>query len=239
VRIRVFAGIGIAVALLGLTGCRSSPTVAAYVGDQTLTEAEVTTLIDKHVEWVQEAADQRAKDEGLEHAEKVQPPDRTLVVNTLVRGMLCQQAQDRLKFPVENPQLPAEPSELFVRVNQGQACEKGLPGGEPVKPTEQQARQIFDLGVANGIWQPDQASQQIPGLMENPDLADALGRKKALNDAIGGTQVTVNPKYGVLEMPLISFTGGVPAVSLIFGQPAPVNNRPIQPSPTPTPAPPQ
>ena len=45
----LFAGIGIAVALLGLTGCRSSPTVAAYVGDQTLTEDRVTALIDGYV----------------------------------------------------------------------------------------------------------------------------------------------------------------------------------------------
>lgn len=235
-RIRVFAGIGIAVALLGLMGCRSSPTVAAYVGDQTLTEAEVTRLIDEHVVWVQDQADQRAKDEGLGEAEKVQPPDRTLVVNTLVRGMLCQQALERLKFPVEKPQLPAEPSDLFVRVNLGQACEQGLPTGGPVKPTEQDARQIFDLGVANGVWQPNQAAEQVPALMENPDLADALGRKKALTEAIGSTQVTVNPKYGVLELPLISFSGGVPAVSLMFGEPAPVNNRPI-PASTPPPPP--
>ncbi|HZM77843.1 MAG TPA: hypothetical protein VFC19_19160 [Candidatus Limnocylindrales bacterium] len=230
-RIRVFAGIGIAAALLGLTGCRSSPTVAAYVGDQTLTEDKVTELIDGYMVWAQAQAVQNGQ-----KPEQVEKPNRTQVVNYLVRGHLCEQARRKLKFNVEQPNLPPEQSDLAVVAAQTLACERALPAGEPVKPTEADVRQIFDIGVANGIFAPESEAEAIPGLMNDPGVAEALGRKKALNDALAGIDVTVNPKYGVVEMPLASFQGGIPAVSLTFGEPGPVNDRPVQPSAPPQPA---
>ena len=227
-RIRVFAGIGVAAALLGLTGCRSSPTVAAYVGDQTLTEQRVTTLIDGYVTSTRAQAAAAGQDPG-----QVQQPNRTLVVNYLVRGQLCDHARQKLNFTVEQPEVPPGSSELGQLVAQAQACERALPAGEPVQPTEADAQQVFDIGVANGIYPADAASQVIPGLMGSAELADALGRKKALNDAVAGVDVTVNPRYGVIQMPLISFQGGVPAVSVPFGQAGPVQNRPVEPTAAP------
>jgi hypothetical protein len=241
VRIRVFAGIGVAAALLGLTGCRSSPTVAAYVGDKTVTEDNVTELIDGYVTWAQGQAEAQAKANGQDPEEakaQVEKPNRTQVVNYLVRGHLCEHARQKLNFTVEPTEIPPDSSELGKFAAQTQACERALPPGEPVKPTEADAREIFNLGVANGIFDPNSESEAIPSLMNSQDLADALGRKKALGDAIAGVPVTVNPKYGVVEVPLASFQGGVPAVSVSFGEPGPVSNRPIQPS-TPPQAPTQ
>lgn len=227
-RIRVFAGIGVAAALLGLTGCRSSPTVAAYVGDQTLTEDRVTALIDGYVTSTRDQATNAGQDPS-----QVQEPNRTLVVNYLVRGQLCERARQKLNFQVEQPEIPPGSSELGQIVAQTQACERALPAGEPVKPTEADAQEVFDIGVANGIYPPDAAPQVVPGLLSSAELADALGRKKALNDAIAGIDVTVNPRYGVIQMPLISFQGGVPAVSVPFGEPGPVENRAIEPTAAP------
>jgi hypothetical protein len=229
VRIRVIAGIGAAAALLALTGCRSSPTVAAYVGDQTLTEARVTALIDGYME----RARIQAASNGVDPSQ-VQEPNRTLVVNYLVRGQLCEAARQKLNFQLEQPNVPPDSSELGVIVAQTQACERSLPAGEPVKPTEADAQQIFDIGVANGIYPPEAAGEVLPGLMNNAEVADALGRKKTLNDAVAGIDVTVNPRYGVIQMPLISFQGGIPAVSVPFGVSGPVEDRPIEPT-----APPQ
>jgi len=235
VRIRVFAGIGIAAALLGLTGCRSSPAVAAYVGDQTLTEDRVTALIGGYEAWARAQATANGQD-----PKTVEKPPRTLVVNFWLRGQLCEEARKKLNFQVEQPALPPEQrndgrSELGVIAAQTQACERALPAGQAVKPTEAEARQIFDIGVANGIFPADAADQVIPGLLTNNEVADALGRKKTLNDALAGFDVTVNPKYGVVELPLASFQGGIPAVSMTFGDAGPVSNRPIQPSAPPQP----
>jgi hypothetical protein len=228
VRIRVFAGIGIAAALLGLTGCRSSPDVAAYVGDQLLTEDRVTQLIKNYVAWARNDAKAKQRDPA-----EVQTPDRTIVVNYVVRGAICDQLRNKLGFSVPEPNLPPEQSELVVIASRMQACEQALPAGEPVKPTEAEVRQIFDIGVANGIWPADSYGQTAPGLMADEDVADALGRKKAVQGALSGVEVTVNPKYGVVQLPLASFQGGVPAVSVSFGEAGPVNNRPVQASPPP------
>ena len=233
-RIRVFAGVGIAAALLGLTGCRSSPEVAAYVGDQLLTEDRVTQLIDDYTAQAQKQAEQEAKQQGQDPAKvKVDKPDRTIVVNYLVRSAICDQLRNKLGFSVPEPNLPPQQSELGVIASRMQACERALPGGEPVKPTEADVRQIFDIGVANGVWPADSYNQTAPGLMADEDVADALGRKKAVQGALSGVEVTVNPKYGVVELPLASFQGGVPAVSVSFGEAGPVNNRPVQASPPP------
>jgi len=241
VRIRVFAGIGIAAALLGLTGCRSSPTVAAYVGDQTVTEDWVTELIDGYVVWAQGEAAEQARAGGQSEKEieaakaAVTKPDRTQVVNYVVRGRLCEQARKKLKFDVEQPEIPAGASELGKVAAQAQACERALPAGAPVQPTEADAREIFNAGVAHGIFDPSAEAEAIPSLMGSQDVADALGRKRALSEALAGVNVTVNPKYGVVEVPLASFQGGIPAVSVSFGEAGPVNERPIQPSAPPQP----
>ena len=230
-RIRVFAGIGIAAALLGLTACRSSPTVAAYVGDQTLTETEVTNLIANHQEWAQALANAKAKAEGTT-PEQVEPLKRTLVVDNVVRGMICERARGKLNIPEPALNIPegVTLSDFGLLFTKRQACEGALPAGEPVQPTEADAREIFDAGVAAGVIDPNTADQLIPGLMNDPGVAEALGRRKAFSDAIAGVAVTVNPKYGVVEVPLASFGGGVPAVSVKFGEAGPVDNVPIQPS---------
>ena len=233
-RIRVFAGIGIAAALLGLTGCRSSPTVAAYVGDQTVTEAEVSDLIANHQEWAQTQANAKAQAEGtpLDKVERVEPLSRTFVVNNVVRGMLCDQARMRMNLPEPDLNLPegVKPSDFGLLYTKRQACESAIPAGEPVKPTEADAREIFDTGVAAGVIDPASAAEAIPALMNEQGVAEALGRKKAFNDATAGIGVTVNPKYGVVEVPLASFAGGVPAVSVKFGEAGPVSNGPTQSS---------
>lgn len=235
-RIRVFAGIGVAAALLGLTGCRSSPAVAAYVGDRTVTETEVTNLISNHQEWAQAQANARAQAEQTE-PERVEPLQRTFVVNNLVRGELCDQARVKMNLPEPELNIPqgVNPSDFGLLYTKRQACENALPAGEPVKPTEAEAREIFATGVAAGVIDPKSAGTTIPALIDEPGVAEALGRKKAFNDAIAGIGVTVNPKYGVVEVPLASFAGGIPAVSVKFGEPGPVSNQPIQPSAPPQP----
>lgn len=221
-RIRVLAGIGIAAALVGLTGCRSSPDVAAYVDDRTISEDRVSELVDGFMTRARSQATAQGQDQA-----KIEKPARAIVVGFLVREQICERARNKLKFAVEEPSLPSDLSELEVIAARTQACEQALPGSGPVKPTDADARQIFEAGVAHGIWEPNSAPQQIPGLMANEDVAAALSRKKTLTEALAGVDITINPKYGVIAVPLISFRGGAPAVSVMFGEAGPVSNRPV------------
>jgi hypothetical protein len=239
VRIRVFVGVGLAAALLGLAACRSSPTVAAYIDDTTITEDQVTKLID---DFGKSQIDQVIARELLlgTTAGKL---DRAVVVDYLVADRLCERAKQKLNFPVEQPQIPdqggelgkvSELGEILVRT---ESCERAVPAGAPVKPTQADAQQVFDNGVAGGIWPADAASEVIPGLLTSEDLSSALSRRKVLDDAVAGTRVTINPRYGTVDVPLIRFRGGSPAVALSFGEQGPVENRPV--APTSAPAQPQ
>jgi hypothetical protein len=226
VRIRVFAGIGIAVALFALTACRSSPTVAAYVGDAKITEEQVTSLIDG---FGKSQTDQVIAGQlGLQTA--TGELNRAIIVDYLVGDKLCESARQKLNFPVQQLDIPGDASELGRILVRAESCERAVPAGEPVKPTEAEARQVFDRGVSDGVWQADAASEVIPSLLTSQDLSSALSRKKVLSDAVAGTNVTVNPRYGTADVPLIRFRGGTAAVALSFGQQGPVQDRPIPPS---------
>lgn len=219
-RIRVFACLGIA-ALLGLAACgRSNPQVAAYVGDQTLTEARVTELIEQHT----------SKEGGRQL-------DRVFVVNTVVVGMVCDELQAKLGFTVQQAEIPPGGSDLRAMDAKTQACVEGLPAGEPVRPNDDDLRMIFDTGVANGVWPEDSFEEIKASLVNNEDVAASLGRKKAISDAMrdAGLDVTVNPRYGTVELALAQFGNGTTALGLPFGEAGPVSNGPIQnPAPTPT-----
>lgn len=205
-RIRLIAGFGLAaVALVGMTACRSNPAVAAYVGDQTITEARVTQLVDGFVADAETAGQQ------------VEEPSRTAVVHLLVRDEVCRQLQQKLGFPVTEPSIPAGENELLVIQAKANACQRGLPAGSPVQPTEQQAREVYDIGVRNGLYTAGQEAEAIPALMNNEGLAAAFGKKQGLEASVQEIPVTINPKYGAVELPLVSFEGGVPAVSFRFG----------------------
>lgn len=220
-RIRVLACLGI-VAVLGLAACgRSNPQVAAYVGDQTLTEQRVNELHGPHREGNAGGA----------------PVTRAFVVNMAVVEMVCGQLQRRLGFNVQQPQIPAGVTELQQVGARTQACVEALPAGEPIQPTEGDLRRIFETGVANGIWSEDNYQEVRASLVDNEEVAASLGRKKAIGDAIqdADLDVTVNPRYGTVELALAQFGDGSTALGLPFGEPGPVTDGPIQnPAPTPT-----
>lgn len=231
-RIRLLAGLAVAAALLGLTACRSSPEVAAYVGATTITEDQVTRLISDYVAKQETAAREQAEAEA--EVPPVQPPGRGFVVQLLVRAEICERLKGKLGFQAEAPTLPHGAPELFAISERSKACFMALPSPASIDPTEVDVREVFDAGVRVGVFEPGSLEEHRAQILSGGQLAQALGQRKLIKDTLGDTDITVNPRYGTVELALLSWQQGS-ALALTFGQTGPVVDAP-RPEPSATPA---
>lgn len=221
-RIRLLAGLAVAAALLGLTACRSSPEVVAYVGDEAITEARVTRLIDDYVQKQREyAREQAAKGQQVPEA---QAPDRKFVVHLLVQAEVCDRLRDKLGFQVQQPSLPDGAAELYAISEKTKACRAAIPA-QAVEPTEMDLHEVFDAGVRLGLFPPDSFDEYKDRLKGAGQLSEALGQRKMIKETLKDTDITVNPKYGVVELALLSWEQGS-ALALEFGEHGPVVDAP-------------
>jgi hypothetical protein len=221
----------VAVGALALAGCKSEPSVAAYVGDQKITEKRVDAIL----------ADARNKLAAVKPAATSQPaaqasptaaaptlPGRDMIVSTLVLNMICDRlAADRgTKFTTvdinqvaQTEQLPAA-STYIVERTKLYSCLGGVETGGSTAPTEAELRDIYDRGKAAGAIPKDQTFEQIAPQLDGTQLRSALAAKHTFTDVVAKYKVTVNPRYRPLELPLLSFSGSAAAVSVPLGQPA-------------------
>src|SRR5262245_34712827 len=96
-----WVAVGVLAAGLALTGCRSEPTVAAYVDQKKITEANVDSMINDAADAKDEAIKKAKKDNkpgDVDAAQALKVPVRSDVVTTLVLSPVCDQAQAKLGF---------------------------------------------------------------------------------------------------------------------------------------------
>ncbi|MEV4414437.1 hypothetical protein [Catellatospora sp. NPDC049609] len=205
---RLTAAAGIFAAMLALAACRSNPNVAAYVGDQTFTEDQVTKLVDEV--------------KSLPNMDPQNLPERYEVVQLLVMDKVCQQAAQTAGVTVPPPQTQSGQPELALLQARMQACREALPS-KPVTPTDADLREVYDNGVAVGAIDPanpDNAFDKVkPQLAAGGQVADALGDRVQLVQAADKLGVSINPRYRTLSFPLLAFNQG-PAISAALGQQA-------------------
>ncbi|WP_166383259.1 hypothetical protein [Catellatospora methionotrophica] len=200
---RLTAAAGIAVALLALTACRSNPSVAAYVGDQSFTEDKVTTLTEQAAK-VQETA-QPGDDAAI----------RTHVVQLLIYNTLCKRiaAEKGVKLPAAE----ARPSEYETLSQETQACVQALPLDQ-MKPSDEDLRKVYDNGVKAGVLDGKQPFEQTKAeLAGNPQVAGAIAVYRVLTEAAKAADVTVNPRYRPLDLPVLTAGERGPVLSAPFG----------------------
>ncbi|GAA1397100.1 hypothetical protein GCM10009662_12340 [Catellatospora coxensis] len=205
---RLTAAAGIAVALLALTACRSNPNVAAYAGDTTFTEEQVTDLIDEV--------------KKIPNIDPQAVPDRYQVVQLLVLDEVCKRAAADLKATLPPVQTqPGQPALAGLQQSL-QNCRENLPV-KGVQPTPAELREVYDNGVAVGaINAADPANsfdKVAPQLAQSGELGDALAKRNVLKDTAEAMNVSVNPRYRPMNFAVLSFNQG-PALSLGLGQPA-------------------
>lgn len=228
---RLVAVASVAVGLVALSGCRAEPGVAAYVGDHRITEDAVTAVLD----------DARAKNpapslspaaEPTEGNEPVpqgpQLPRRGQVASVLVLTEVCERVSAERNYQPRgqvSPEQVAEQSglapdtEYVRRVATLYTCLSGVPSAASAAPTEQELADVIAAGRKAGAIPADMTDEAAAGQLDGEQLRGALATRKALAEAVESQDVTVNPRYRPLEVPLLNFSAEVAAVSVPLGEP--------------------
>ncbi|MGC5052640.1 hypothetical protein ACLQ2S_14425 [Micromonospora sp. DT48] len=222
---RLAAVASVAIGLVALTGCRSEPGVAAYVGDHRITEDAVTDIID----------DASAKnpmptgEDELPPGQGPQLPGRSQVVSTLVLTEICDRVSADKGYRPQGQVDPAQvgrsiglnPETGYVRqLAELYTCLSAIPIGTPVAPTEQELIDLVAAGKRAGAVPPEVTVEQAAGQLDGEQLRQALANRNALREAAETYDVTVNPRYRPLVFPVLSFTGNTIAVGVPLGEPA-------------------
>ncbi|MFU8870632.1 hypothetical protein [Micromonospora sp. SL4-19] len=230
---RLIAVASVAVGLVALSGCRTEPGVAAYVGDHRITEDAVTSLLDElRAKMPTPSPEPGASQESTASPEQAAPsrpplPSRSQVVTNLVLLDVCQRLsadkgyQPPARATAEQiaPQLGVPADTAYAeRVAELATCMNGLPA-ESVAPTEQDFADVLAAGKAAGVIPAEVTVQEAAAQLDGDRLRGALGSKKVLGEAVAGYQVTVSPRYRPLEIPLLSFSAEYAAVSVRLGEP--------------------
>ncbi|GAB3064892.1 Ros/MucR family transcriptional regulator [Micromonospora schwarzwaldensis] len=218
---RLVAVASVAVGLVALSGCRTEPGVAAYVGDNRVTEDRVTSILDEVRDGLASQPATAAQADAL-------LPARDQVVATLVLSDVCRalsadkgyqpQGQVTPEQVAQQTGLPADAT-YPKKVAEFYTCMSGLPAGEPAAPTAEDLATVIAAGRAAGAIPPDVKDADAASQLDGQQLRSALATRKVLADAIGGYDVSVNPRYRPLAFPLLSFKGDVPAVAVPLGEP--------------------
>ncbi|HEX7744637.1 MAG TPA: hypothetical protein VF462_05180 [Micromonosporaceae bacterium] len=220
----------ITVGVLALTGCgRSQPGVAAYVGDQRITEDVVTGIVDdlrkKNPQPTPSPDSSAPGEQSAAPAPKL--PGRSQVVSTLVLNEVCARLSAAEKLTPKNEVHPEQVGQAFglpstAAYTQETAklytCLSGLPAGEPVAPTAADLADIVARGKAAGAIPNNVPAKEAAAQLDGEQLRRALASRKVLADAVARYHVTVNPRYRPLEFPVLSFQGNAAAVTVPVGE---------------------
>ncbi|MGC4894860.1 hypothetical protein [Micromonospora sp. DT31] len=217
---RLVAVASVALGLVALSGCRTEPGVAAYIGDQRVTEDQVTSILDEVREGLAASPATAPQADAL-------LPARSQVVATLVLTDVCRKLSAEKGYQPQGqitPDQVAQQSGLPAgaayprKVAEFYTCLSGVPAGEQTAPTEKELSAVIAAGRSAGAIPPDVSDAEAAQQLDGAQLRSALATRKALADAVGGYDVTVNPRYRPLVFPLLSFKGDVAAISVPLGE---------------------
>jgi hypothetical protein len=224
---RLAAVATVALGLIALSGCRAEPGIAAYVGDQRITDLQVVdTMKDLRTKNPTPSAEPSAT--GQQAAQQSTLPEKADVVRTLVLAKVCErlsaeknyQPRGQVTADQAAQQLGLNPETGYAReVAKFFTCLSGLPT-ESVEPTKQEMAELIAAGRAAGKIPNDVTDEDAAGQLNGEQLQGALATKRLLGDAVDRYDVTISPRYRPLEFPLLSFTEDAPAVSVPLGEPA-------------------
>jgi hypothetical protein len=198
-----------ALAVSGLAACRSEPTVAAYVGQDRITEDRVSGVLD-------EANKNKITVAQGQPASEIKRQD---VVDTLVGlDVMRQIAKKRglTPTPLDSAQvaqavgLKAEAEYVALYTEYRGLLNAAGASGKPAQPTEADLRDVYNRLTAGGANPNGASFEQFAGSISQQDqqvLAQNIGLRNDLAPEIAKLSTVVNPKYTVPELPLVSAKG--------------------------------
>jgi hypothetical protein len=212
-----------------LAGCRSSPTVAAYLNSGNITEAKVNRMMDELTQRSKEINDQAtsAAASGAPGPALVNVPARSAVVNLLVSERLCQKVAEMngillTGLPGDEVATPddvatnyhiAFGTEFATHAANQATCTNALSNklGDGPPLTDAQYREIYDRGMAANAIPGLTFEQARSALAQNPELSAKISRafaeRAALQQAVKAENLALNPRYAPMSLLLMSLTG--------------------------------
>jgi hypothetical protein len=209
------AAVLLAVGGLVLTGCRSDPQVAAYVGSARYSQDRVTDIADEAQAKLQDFADSQQSSSGASSQPVERPVTDQEVVAALVgRDVLKALAEEKGISPLNvdtntmAQQVQVPPDTEYVRVlAERDSYRLGLlQGWKSAQPTEADLREVYDNLVKVGGAQIGSFDQFRSNLAEQN--SELVGRSASLRKDIVAEarklNVSVNPRYTPAEVTLIN-----------------------------------
>jgi hypothetical protein len=213
-----------ALAVSGLAACRSAPTVAAYVGQDRITEDRVSGVLDD------------ARQNKVTAAQGPQAPEikRQDVVDTLVglevmrhiakqRGLTATELDAARVAQAVGLSADAEYVALYTEYRG--LLNAASAGGKLAQPTQADLRDVYNRLTAGGAIPSGASFEQFASSISQQDqqtLAQNIGLRNDLQPEIAKLNTVVNPKYTVPELPLVSAQGpdgqALPLVVLPFAK---------------------
>jgi hypothetical protein len=205
-------------AVVGLSACRSEPSVAAYLGDSRLTEARVQDVWDEAHDAVVKAAAGQAP-AGKSGAAVTMPITRADVVRTLVSADVLGKVAK-----AENVSLPADltldeyASSLhvpatteFIRLYaEADTYVRLLRQGitNPAAPSDADLQEVFNVLAANGQIQEGSTFEQFKTSLPDSNkqlVQTATAVRQEIAEVAKPLDIKVNPRYQPLGIPVLQF----------------------------------
>lgn len=187
--------------LAGLTACRDEPTVAAYVEDAQLTNAQVEKIVQEFPADLQQ---------------RVGGQIRQAVVSAFVVREVGQRitaehggsvpAPDLSQYQDEAAQLKIPATGGFVQIQAAaEAAMRAIqPLGTPQQLTDVDQHEVY-AAVQAALREKGEEIRpfdQVKNLLDSPDLRAALAVRPLLRDALKKYAVVVNPRYQPVGIPV-------------------------------------
>jgi len=223
---------------LAVTGCQSDPGVAAYVGSENITEAQVDQIFDnaqaikaeeaakRAAATPQPSAQPQATPAPFASASEVKP-SRSDVVTTLVLAKVCADLQSTQGFAstdITPDQIAAvdqvPPTSDYARERAKMySCLAGIPVTSATAPTDAELQEIYERAKAMGLVEVP-LSQIKDQLAADAGLQQAVAVNRTLTKMVNDGDVRVNPRYRPMEFTVSDLGSGAPLVVLQMGEPA-------------------
>jgi hypothetical protein len=217
---------------LALTGCRTDPSIAAYVGDLRITEAEVDEIVEDAAAKVATAGTATPTPQPTPEPGGQPPapagwkaPTRTDVLITLVLGKLCADDQAAKGYQGQSvtPQQVAEvdrvPADSTFAVKRAgtYTCLSAAPSGSVQEPSDAEIEEIYKRAVDHGL-SPAPLNDIRDQLKADAGVRQALGVRRFIDELVKNGNISVNPRYRPMEFPVSDLGSGYPLIVATVGE---------------------
>lgn len=202
---------------LVLSGCRTDPDVAAYIGSDMITEAQIDQIL----------AELPAAPATPAPGQAVRKPlNRSDVLSQMVLGRACEILRTKEGFtgshvtPEDVARATGVPasSEYAKERAKSETCLSGikLEGAGP--PSDADLQDIYDRAKAKGLVEVP-LSEIKDRLAADAELRQVVAAKRILAQMVADGDVSVNPRYRPMEFVLSDLGSGAPLVVAVLGEP--------------------